>query len=67
MGFKMDIPKKRERNALVIAQAKGEMLKPQRMSDKKYKPARNRNSWKDEDWGEDDSDSGTETNETVKA
>lgn len=52
MGFQINVPKKRERNALVIAQAKGEAQKPARMSNKKYKAPRNRNSWKDEDWGE---------------
>ena len=51
--FTVEVPRKRDRNALVIAQAKGEMLKPQRMSDKKFKDERNPRSWEDEDWGED--------------
>jgi hypothetical protein len=52
-SFRIEIPRKRERNTLVLAQARGEMLKPQRMTDKAHRDERNPRSWEDEDWGED--------------
>jgi hypothetical protein len=51
--FTISIPKKRIRNSLVIGQARGEALTPQRMTEKRYKPARNPRSWENEDWGDD--------------
>jgi len=50
MGFSIKIPRKRERNVLVIMQAKGEAQRPQRMENKKYKK-QSRQDWKKEDWG----------------
>jgi hypothetical protein len=52
MGFTIEVPRKRERNSLVISQAKGEALKPQKMGDKKHKASKDRKAWKKEDWGD---------------
>lgn len=38
--FVIEVPRKRERNALVIAQAKGEAQKPRREESAKHKQAR---------------------------
>jgi hypothetical protein len=48
----------RKRNTLHLAQERGEMLKPQKMSSKKFKAESTRNprSWMNEDWGEDETE-----------
>jgi hypothetical protein len=51
--FTLDIPRKRERNILVLKQAMCEAQTPQKMSTLKHKKERNPRAWEDEDWGED--------------
>lgn len=48
MGFSIKIPRKRPRNALFLAQARGEMLKPRKMGDKRRKRDKHRRDWTEE-------------------
>lgn len=48
---RMEVPKKRQRNTLHLAQERGEMLKPQRFTSTKFKDPRNSREWEEEDWG----------------
>lgn len=57
IDFRVEVPRKRQRNTLSLAQARGEMLRGgQRHTDKAHKAPRNPREWEDEDWGEDESD-----------
>ena len=50
MGFEIEVPKKRARNAYALAGAKGEVQKSRKMESKKHKKNSNRSDWKKEDW-----------------
>ena len=52
-GFNITIPHKKERNILVLKQAKGEAQKSQIMTPKNHKTPKNKREWENEDWGED--------------
>ncbi len=46
--FTLAVPKKRDHNALILAQAKGEAQKPSRMLDKRHKSSRGKEDWEEE-------------------
>jgi hypothetical protein len=52
-SFRIEVPRRRRRNLFALAIARGEAQKPRRMSDKAYKDSM-KESWKNEDWGEEE-------------